>query len=144
MTHNEKITNTLSVKIEAGCFNPELTDNICPTRLGNCLTCSHCQVSMTAGDYIALRDAAQVQMTRDADKVLEMAKDMINLELRLIKNSIGRGNCPFAVSPLKTRLNIDCSTTDCRDCSDMWAKAKRKEIIEEVITRYDLQEIEGE
>lgn len=79
---------------------------------------------------------------KDTDKVLEMATDIINLKLRLIKNSIGRGNCPFAVSPLKTRLNIDCSTTDCRNCNDMWAKAKKKEIIEEVIAQYDLQESE--
>ena len=81
-------------------------------------------------------------MTRDTDKVLEMAKDIINLELRLLKNSIGRGNCPFAVYPLKTSLNIDCSTADCRDCNVIWAKEKRKEIVEEVIARYDLQESE--
>lgn len=81
-------------------------------------------------------------MTKNADKILEMAKDIINLKLQLIKNSIGRGNCPFAVSPLKTRLNIDCSTADCRDCNDIWAKEKRKEITEEIIARYDLQESE--
>ncbi len=79
---------------------------------------------------------------RDTDKVLEMAQDIIDLELRLIKNSIGRGNCPFAISPLKTRLDIDCSTINCRDCKDMWAKEKRKEIVEEVIARYNLQESE--
>lgn len=81
-------------------------------------------------------------MTREKDKVLEMAKNIINLKLRLLKNSIGRGNCPFAVSPLKKRLDIDCSTADCRDCNDIWAKAKRKEIAEEVIAYYDLQESE--
>lgn len=80
-------------------------------------------------------------MTRDTEKVLEMAKDIIDLKLQLIKakNGIGRGNCPFAVSPLKTRLNIDCNTTGCRNCNDMWAKEKRKEIAEEVIAHYDLQ-----
>lgn len=81
---------------------------------------------------------------KDSDKVLKMANDIIDLELRLIKikNGIGRGNCPFAVSPLKTRLNIDCSTTSCRDCDDIWAKEKRKELTKTVIMRYDLQNIE--
>lgn len=81
-------------------------------------------------------------MAKDTEKILEMAKDIINLKLRLIKNSIGVGNCPFAVSPLRTRLNIDCSTAYCRDCDDIWAKAKRKEITEEVIAHYNLQESE--
>lgn len=81
-------------------------------------------------------------MARDVDKVSEMAKDIVDLELRLIKvaNGIGRGNCPFAVSPLKTRLNIDCNTTSCRDCNGIWAREKRKEIAKEVIARYNLQE----
>lgn len=79
------------------------------------------------------------KMIKDADKVMEMAKDIINLKLQLIKSSIGRENCPFAVSPLKTHLDIDCSTIDCRDCDVIWAKAKRKEITEEVMTHYGLQ-----
>jgi len=78
-------------------------------------------------------------MAKEEGKILEMAKDIINLKLLLIKNSIGRGNCPFAVSPLKVHLDIDCSTADCRDCNDIWAKAKRKEITEEVIAHYGLQ-----
>ena len=76
--------------------------------------------------------------TKDA-KILEMAKDIIDLKLQLAKNSIGIGNCPFVVSPPKTFFDIDCSTTNCSDCSGVWAKAKRKEIIEEVIVHYDLQ-----
>ena len=72
--------------------------------------------------------------------VLEMAKDIIDLELRLIKNNIGVGNCPFAVSPLKTRLDIDCNTITCSACKSIWAKEKRKEITEEVMARYDLEE----
>ena len=81
-------------------------------------------------------------MTRDTDKVLEMAKDIIDLKLQLLEYTIGGGNCPFAVYPLKNRSNIDCSTADCRNCNAMWAKEKRKEIAEEVISYYDLQESE--
>ncbi len=92
---------------------------------------------------MAKKQEAEIQNNgTDKAKILEMAKDIVNLELRLIKNSIGRGNCPFAVAPLKTSLDIDCSTTDCRDCNDMWAKAKRKEIAEEVIARYDLYDLQ--
>ena len=80
----------------------------------------------------------KVKDLKEEDKILEMAKDIINLKMQLIKNSIGHGNCPFAISPLKNRLNIDCSTIDCRDCNDIWAKEKRKEIAEEIIARYDL------
>ena len=83
-------------------------------------------------------------MIRDTDKVLEMAKDIIDLELRLLKNSVGSGNCPFAIYPLKNHLDVDCNTIDCRDCKVIWAKEKRKEIAEEVISRYDLQESEDE
>lgn len=76
--------------------------------------------------------------TKDT-KILEMAKDIINLKLQLAKNSIGIGNCPFVVSPPKTFPNIDCSTTNCYDCNGMWEQAKRKEITEEVIAHYGLQ-----
>lgn len=64
-------------------------------------------------------------MTRkEIDKVLEMAKDIINLELRYLRNNIGGGNCPFAVYPLQTKLNIDCTTMDCRNCNAIWAKRR--------------------
>lgn len=59
MTHKEKITDALSIKVEAGCFHPDLYDNTCPTRYGDCMSCPHCRVSMTGSDYFALREAAQ-------------------------------------------------------------------------------------
>lgn len=84
-------------------------------------------------------------MTREKDKVLEMAKDIINLELQLLLQNIGSGNCPFAMYPLSIEginLKIDCNKISCRDCKNIWAKVKRKEIAKEVIARYDLQESE--
>ena len=78
-------------------------------------------------------------MSEKDTKILEMAKDIISLKMRLVRNSIGIGNCPFAVAPLKSSIGIDCGTVSCHDCYGIWAEAKRKEIVEEVIARYDLQ-----
>ena len=81
-------------------------------------------------------------MKKEINQVLEMAEDIIDLKLQLIKNNIGinRGDCPFVMAPLPP--NIDCNTITCRDCKDIWAKEKRKKIAKEVMAHYGLQESE--
>lgn len=70
------------------------------------------------------------------DREQRMFNDIIELKLRLLKCNVRSGNCPFAVYPTKTKMNIDCNEMSCRDCNDIWAKAKRKEITEQMYEIY--------
>ena len=50
MIHSEKIKGQL-VTYDCYCSHPELVDNTCPTKSGECEICKHCEVVLGAKDF---------------------------------------------------------------------------------------------
>lgn len=53
MTHYLK-TNDKAIDVSFICTHSGITSNTCPTGYGACESCPHCQVSLTAADFLAL------------------------------------------------------------------------------------------
>lgn len=53
MTHYIKKGNRRIV-VEIGCYHPEIENNTCPTRKGNCESCRFCKTMMSTEDALFL------------------------------------------------------------------------------------------
>lgn len=42
------------VDITFGCYHPQMQNNTCPTKSGDCSTCPHCKATMSAADALEL------------------------------------------------------------------------------------------
>lgn len=42
------------IEFAAGCGHPDIRNNICPTRYGDCSTCEHCRVTLKGPDILPI------------------------------------------------------------------------------------------
>lgn len=46
--------NGRNIRVEFGCYHPEIENNTCPTGKGDCSECEHCKAEIGAADALFL------------------------------------------------------------------------------------------
>lgn len=64
--------------------------------------------------------------------ISELKEIIVDLKMRLVKNIIPYGNCPYAYYLTKERENIQCGTIGCYECENNFYD-KMKKIIEQEV-----------